>query len=56
MFEIYNYFLKGGSTVDKNYYEAKLREILDRDEKSEAEFLQTMIDLISLNYQYQMNK
>ena len=42
--------------MDKDCYEAKMREILDRDEKNEAEFLQTMMDLISLNYQYQMNK
>ena len=48
--------MKGVMTVDKDYYEAKLREILDLDEKSEAEFLQTMMDLISLDYQYLMNK
>lgn len=42
--------------MDKNYYEAKLREILDRDEKNEAEMAQTMLAIISLYYQYQMDK
>ena len=48
--------MKGVRTVDKDYYEAKLREILDRDEKTEAEMAQTIIEFILLNYQYHMNK
>ena len=43
-------------TVDKENYLAKLREILNRDEKNEAELAKTMIDLISLDFQYQMSK
>lgn len=37
-------------------YEVKLREILDRDEKNEAEMVQMIIEFILLNYQYHMNK
>lgn len=42
--------------MDKDYYEVKLREILDRDEKTEAEMVQMIIEFILLNYQYHMNK
>ena len=41
--------------MDKKY-EDKLREILSRDEKTEAEMVQTIIEFILLNYQYHMNK
>ena len=48
--------MKGVRTVDKDYYEVKLREILDRDEKNEVEMVQMIIEFILLNYQYHMNK
>ena len=48
--------MKGGCAMDKKYYEAKLREILERDEKNEAEMVQMIIEFILLNYQYHMNK
>ena len=41
--------------MDKKY-EDKLREILSRDEKTDAEMVQTIIEFILLNYQYHMNK
>ena len=41
--------------MDKKY-EDQLREILSRDEKTEAEMVQTIIEIILLNYQDYMNK
>ena len=40
--------MKGVRTVDKDYYEVKLREILERDDKTEEEAIRMAEDLMFL--------
>lgn len=42
--------------MDKKYYEDKMREILERDDKTEQETLRTAEDFMVLIIQYWMNK
>ena len=42
--------------MDKKYYEDKMREILECDDKTEQEILRTADEFMSLIIQYRMNK
>ena len=48
--------MKGGWAMDKKYYEYKMREILERDDKTEEETIRTAEDLMFLEIQYCMDK
>lgn len=48
--------MKGGCAMDKKYYEDKMREILERDDKTEEEAIRTAEDFMSLIIQYWMDK
>ena len=47
---------KEGCATDKKYYEDKMREILERDDKTEEEAIRTAEDLMFLEIQYCMDK
>ena len=48
--------MKGGCAMDKKYYEDKMREILERDDKTEEEAIRTAEDIMFLIVQCWMDK
>ena len=48
--------MKGGCAMDKKYYEDKMREILERDDKTEEEAIRTDEDIMFLIVQCWMDK
>ena len=42
--------------MDKKYYEDKMREILERDDKTEEEAIRTAEELMYLEIQYCLDK
>ena len=48
--------MKGGCAMDQKEYEDKMREILERDDKTEEEAIRTAEDLMFLEIQYCMDK
>ena len=44
--------MKGGCAMDKKYYEAKMREILDREVNTDEDRIRQVDELMMLHAQY----